>query len=192
MTAEERLLKNIFGEDIRPDEPTSTKGIEKNMHAEIDNLVRKAYEEGKKVGYKIGKNDVDEAGIRGEGVRAAWDALNDLIDKEYGIGEDEDGKPIGYEIEHPAEFVALIIDTLKTCPFEIMGNCEEEEEEPPERAIEMGDVVLDPSGNKCTVTNADTHIHVIYENGKTHKWKKTEKFTRIGEAKITLEERKLR
>jgi len=46
--------------------------------------------------------------------------------------------------------------------------------------IKVGDYVRDCSGTLCVVTNIQSHIHVIYPNGKTHKWKKNSKFTKVG------------
>lgn len=44
----------------------------------------------------------------------------------------------------------------------------------------IGDYVEDSAGNLCVITNIDSSIHVVYPNGKTHKWKKGAKFTKLG------------
>ena len=49
-----------------------------------------------------------------------------------------------------------------------------------EQKIKVGDYVRDISDILCIVTNIDTHIHVIYPNGKTHKWPKNSRFTKTG------------
>lgn len=38
--------------------------------------------------------------------------------------------------------------------------------------LEVGDICYDTIGNKCIVTNVDKSIHVLYPNGKTHKFPK--------------------
>ena len=48
----------------------------------------------------------------------------------------------------------------------------------------VGDCVIDCSGNRCLITNIDTHIHVLYENGKTHKWKKSDRFIKDGSTHV--------
>ena len=49
-----------------------------------------------------------------------------------------------------------------------------------EQKLRVGDYVKDCSNNLCVITNIDTSIHVVYPNGKTHKWKKNSRFTRLG------------
>lgn len=185
MTAEERIMKAIFGEELNGDayEVKSTKGIEKNMHNEIDNLVRKAYNEGyvkgREAGAKSVKMDEDKlAEIRGEGVLELWNTLNAMVDEKF--LKKSEVLPEAYVVD-TRKFTDWMLDTLKSCPFELF----EADEKCEEKSIEVGDIVLDPSGRKCTVTNTDTHIHVVYEDGKTHKWKKDAKFEQTGErAKI--------
>lgn len=48
--------------------------------------------------------------------------------------------------------------------------------------LEVGDICYDTIGNKCIVTNVDKSIHVLYPNGKTHKFPKylEEKFKKTG------------
>ena len=36
--------------------------------------------------------------------------------------------------------------------------------------LEVGDICYDTIGNKCIVTNIDKSIHVLYPNGKTHRF----------------------
>ena len=49
-----------------------------------------------------------------------------------------------------------------------------------ELKLKVGDYVKDCSNRLCVVTNIDTAIHVMYANGKTHKWKKNSRFTKLG------------
>ena len=49
-----------------------------------------------------------------------------------------------------------------------------------EQKLKVGDYVKDCSERLCVITNIDTSIHVIYPNGKTHKWKKNSRFTKMG------------
>lgn len=46
--------------------------------------------------------------------------------------------------------------------------------------LKVGDYVKDCSDRLCVVTNVDTAVHVMYANGKTHKWKKNSRFTKLG------------
>lgn len=46
--------------------------------------------------------------------------------------------------------------------------------------LKVGDYVKDCSNRLCVVTNVDTAVHVMYSNGKTHKWKKNARFTKLG------------
>ena len=49
-----------------------------------------------------------------------------------------------------------------------------------EQKLKVGDYVKDCTNNLCVITNIGTYIHVIYPNGKTHKWKKNTRFTKVG------------
>ena len=50
--------------------------------------------------------------------------------------------------------------------------------------LQVGDAVYDSSGNLCIISNIGSHIHVIYTNGKTHKWNKRSKFVKAGRCSV--------
>ena len=61
-----------------------------------------------------------------------------------------------------------------------------------EQKIKVGDYVKDCSDHLCIVTNIDSHIHVLYKNGKTHKWSRNTKFKKTGwTAPVFLEAMKI-
>lgn len=66
----------------------STKGIEKNMHEEIENLVRKAYNEGFEDGTKA-VNTLDSCSWE-QGVKDGWATIIHTLKM---LGNDEDIKP---------------------------------------------------------------------------------------------------
>lgn len=155
-------------------EVKSTKGIERNMHEEIDNLVRKAYTEGRQDGMKEHKavNDCSWA----KGVEDAWDCIINLLNT---LGKDKDIKSderaVMRAVAHTLEHTDAVDHTRS---YVGVKNLKSDDEDKP---IEVGDVVLDKSGNECVVTNTDTHIHVIYpSNGKTMKWDKRAEFKQTG------------
>lgn len=152
-------------------EVKSTKGIEKNMHEEIDNLVRKAYNEG----FVDGKNAVKSLNSCSweKGVTDAWECVCHMLNmmgKDHDIKRDE--RAVIRAVSHTLETSDPIDFTKSYVEFR---NAEEDEE------IEVGDLVIDPSGNECIITNIGTHIHVIYtENLKTHKWELGTEFKPTG------------
>lgn len=156
-------------------EVKSTKGIEKNMHSEIENLVHKAYEEGKADGLKEAK--ATDSCSWEKGVTDAWGCVIhtlNMLGKDEGIKADE--RAVMRAIAHTLETSDAIGFTRS---YVEMKNLTEDDEA--DKSIEVGDVVLDPSGNECVITNDDTHYHVIYtSNGKTYKWNKDTKFKPIG------------
>jgi len=50
--------------------------------------------------------------------------------------------------------------------------------------LQVGDSVYDEAGNVCVITNIGSHVHVIYTNGKTHKWNKRSKFVKTGRCAV--------
>lgn len=163
-------------------EVKSTKGIEKNMHSEIESLVRKAYNEGKEDGKKISAS-IGNCSWK-KGVTDAWECIIQLLNT---LGKDEDIKAderaVMRTIAHSFEHTDVVDHTRSYVEMRNLDADTEEENKP----IEVGDVVLDRSGHRCVVTNTDTHIHVIYpQNGKTMKWDKRAKFTQTGKRVLGL------
>ena len=156
-------------------EVKSTKGIEQNMCSEIKNLVRKAYTEGRQDGMKEHKAVSDCSWAKG--VEDAWECIIDMLKM---LGKDgdiaSDDRTVMRAIARTLENTNAIDRTRSYVGIKNLKPYVEED-----KPIEVGDVVLDPSGNECVITNDDTHYHVIYtSNGKTHKWNKDTKFKPIG------------
>ena len=158
-------------------EVKSTKGIERNMHDEITNLVRKAYTEGREDGMREHKTITDCSWEKG--AKDAWDCIINLLNS---LGKDEDIKSDDRAVMRAVAHTLETTDAVgHTKSFVSMRNLMTESEEDEDKPIEVGDVVLDKSGNECVVTNTDTHIHVIYpSNGKTMKWDKRAEFKQTG------------
>ena len=154
-------------------EVKSTKGIEQNMHSEIGNLVRKAYNEGFADGSKAVKT-IDTCSWK-QGAEDAWECIIKMLDimsTEEDISRDD--KCVFRALVHTLENADHIDYTRSYVAVRNIGEDKEDE-------LEVGDVVLDPAGHECVITNMDTHIHVIYpSNGKTHKWDKDTIFESTG------------
>ena len=156
-------------------EVKSTKGIEQNMCDEIKNLVRKAYTEGRQDGMKEHKAISNCSWAKG--VEDAWECIVNLLNT---LGKDDDIKSderaVMRAVAHTLEHTDAVDHTRSYVGIKNL-KIDVKEDKP----IEVGDVVLDKSGNECVVTNTDTHIHVIYpSNGKTMKWDKRAKFEQTG------------
>lgn len=156
-------------------EVKSTKGIEQNMCDEIKNLVRKAYTEGRQDGRKEHRAIVDCSWAIG--VEDAWECIVNLLNT---LGKDDDIKSderaVMRAVAHTLEHTDAVDHTRSYVGIKNL-KLDVKEDKP----IEVGDVVLDKSGNECVVTNTDTHIHVIYpSNGKTMKWDKRAEFKQTG------------
>ena len=156
-------------------EVKSTKGIERNMHEEIDNLVRKAYLEGFANGYKDCKEERGEH-LWKQGVIDSWNTVLAIIDGlAQNVGKDN---TLSSDKEVLEALHTLLSNHNPVYETEFyIQECDEDEEkyEP-----QTGDICLDPIGNECVIGNTDTHIHVIYRNKKTHKWDKSAEFKWTG------------
>ena len=103
------------------------------------------------------------------GTEHAWELAREILSTEDGI--------LGEMFNMWSGVLVIKSKTYQEVKKRI-EECEGEEEKHTE--LKVGDCVYDKSGNKCVVTNVDTHIHVIYGNGKTHKWKKSDYFQKFG------------
>lgn len=153
-------------------EVQSTKGIERNMHSEIENLVRKAYNEGFDDGKKA-VTTMDSCSWE-KGVTDAWDCVTHTLGL---MSKDGDFTELEKRV---LKAVALILAESRpveqTRCYVKTKNGETDKDE-----LEVGDVVYDPMNNECIITNIGTHIHVLYpKNGKTHKWKLETEFEPTG------------
>lgn len=155
-------------------EVKSTKGIEKNMRSEIENLVRKAYEEGKADAEKVARA-MDKCSWE-QGVKDAWETIIDVFTL---LGND------GVLKANDRVVIRAMADILKTYDYidatRRYVDAKNLEEDKEEYVPKEGDVVLDPIGNECIITNIESHIHVIYiKNRKTHKWELDTEFKPTG------------
>lgn len=151
-----------------------------HLHRTIDDCVDKIYtcglSEGKMEAFKE-----KESKARCEGVMDAWTAIQYLLKEAL-----------------EENTVTQFLHTLACdCPFDLIAEVKQKRaEEEAEKEVEEEEIYIpknfecveDPSGHKCLVTNTDTHIHVLYPNGKTHKWDKVKGFKKIstiGELTLT-------
>ena len=74
------------------------------------------------------------------------------------------------------KFTATEVNDMLTAAYAKM-NEQEEPQKPSQSELSVGECVFDPSGNLCVITQIGTAIHVMYPNGKTHKWSRKTKFT---------------
>lgn len=161
-------------------EVRGTKGLKSNMHSEIETLESKAYKAGHRDGYNEARNKARECSWE-KGVTDTLAMVRDFLKT---LSEDED-----LPFEGKAAATALLgiasksdewfVETVRE--FNEYVNKLASEEDSKSYVPEVGDVILDPAGNECAVTNTDRNIHVIYtENGKTCKWSKDTKFKKVG------------
>lgn len=114
-----------------------------------------------------------------KGVTDAWETIVNMLNvlgKDEDISRDERAvmRAVAHTLEH-TDAVEHTRNYVEVRNLDIKEDAEEEDE------VEEGDVVLDPSGNECVITNMETHIHVIYpNNGKTRRWGKDTKFKPTG------------
>ena len=161
----------------------ATAGIERNMTEEIKNLRRKAYAAGHKDGYIEGRNaSLDTETCSWE--KGVKDSIEFLALTAYELSEDSE---VQDNIREAFDAIGAIfeeLDLLKMVRDFNKARALDEALGGEQYVPEVGDIVLDASDNRCTVTNTDTHIHVVYENGKTHKWRKCDKFKKVGKAPV--------
>lgn len=163
-----------------------TRGLKSNMHSEIENLERKAYNKGYADGKADAKRDAktlteaEESCSWQKGVMDAWEYLADTFENFYeecSLFAMNAMRDLFVDLD-PVSYVKAFVEERSK---EQLEREEQEEKYEPQ----TGDMVTDPSGHECIVLNTDTHIHVVYTNsGKTHKWKKETRFTKVGECNI--------
>ena len=162
-----------------------TQGVKRGINDQLNALERKAYQAGYEDGQKEVRAEAKEltedrkAELRGEGVCMLADSI-------LSIYEIECRKAKLYTHDYRAIAAYEVFRELQDlCPIEFIDKVDEIWEKEQAKAEEkskpyepkVGDTVLDKSGNECKVMNTDTHVHVLYPNGKTHKWDKSDRFT---------------
>lgn len=103
-----------------------------------------------------------------KGVTDGWEAIVNMLNV---LGKDEDisrdERAVMRAIAHTLEHTNPVEHTRDYVEVKNLGINETEEE------LEVGDVVIDPRGKECVITNTETHIHVIcIKDGKTCTWGK--------------------
>lgn len=134
----------------------STRGIEKNMHDEIEKLVYKAYNEGYTDGNIKGIND-------------CFTAYREMFRRSSEVLETETAN---------TEF---LFDVYKD-PVQLVNSYLKDKEDKEDSVYKprVGDVVIDPFGNECMVTNTDTCIHSVrLENGQVNICGKSDKLNLV-------------
>lgn len=126
-------------------EVKSTKGIEKNMHSEIENLVHKAYEEGKADGLKEAK--ATDSCSWEKGVTDAWGCVIHTLNM---LGKDEDIKADERAVMRAIAHTLETSDAIGfTRSYVEMKNLTADDEA--DKSIEVGDVVIDADGKERVV-----------------------------------------
>lgn len=114
-----------------------------------------------------------------KGVTDAWETIVNVLNvlgKDKDISKDE--RAVIRAVAHTLEHTDAVEHTRNYVEVRNLGINEAEEED---EELEVGDVVIDPNGNECVITNMENLIHVIYpNNGKTRRWGKDTKFESTG------------
>lgn len=109
-----------------------------------------------------------------KGVTDAWETIVNVLNvlgKDKDISKDE--RAVIRAVAHTLEHTDAVEHTRN---YVEVRNLNAEEDD-----VEVGDMVLDPNGNECVITNMESLIHVIYpNNGKTRRWGKDTKFKPTG------------
>lgn len=117
------------------------------------------------------------------GMDTAWDVARKLRHPSYsGIFEDEREAVFGYRNSDDVltQFTAAgALEALHE--YGLKKAAEEKRKQPEKHDWKVGDCVYDSSGNFCMITQIGTHIHVLYPNGKTHKWSKGTRFRKAAD-----------
>lgn len=120
------------------------------------------------------------------GLLDAWDVAKTLRHPSYsGIFEDEREEIYGYKNSDDVLTNLSALEALKMLREHFDKKHKQKERNREKNRLDnqnlrVGDFVIDGAGNRCLITNIDTHIHVLYENGKTHKWKMSYRFVKDG------------
>lgn len=105
-----------------------------------------------------------------KGVTDAWETIINMLNvlgKDEDISKDE--RAVMRVVAHALEHTDAVEHTRSRVKVRNLGIEEDDEEE----ELEVGDVVIDPRGKECVITNTETHIHVIcIKDGKTCIWGK--------------------
>lgn len=117
------------------------------------------------------------------GMDTAWDLARKLRHPSYsGICDDEREAIFGYRNSDDVltQFTAAgALEALHE--YGLKKTAEEKQKQPEKHDWKVGDCVYDSSGNFCMITQIGTHIHVLYPNGKTHKWSKGTRFRKAAD-----------
>lgn len=114
-----------------------------------------------------------------KGVTDAWETIVNMLNV---LGKDEDisrdERAVMRAIANALEHTDAVEHTRSRVKVRNLGVNEAEAED---EELEVGDVVIDPRGKECVITNMETHIHVICtKDGKTERWGKDTKFKHTG------------
>ena len=114
-----------------------------------------------------------------KGVTDAWETIVNMLNvlgKDKDISKDE--RAVMRAVAHTLEHTDAVEHTRNYVEVRNLGINEAEEED---EELEVGDVVIDPRGKECVITNTENHIHVIYtKDGKTCIWGNKDGFKSTG------------
>jgi len=168
------------------------------MKSRLNGIWENGYKNGMEQGIEVGKYQTEEAYKTGyvDGnldVKNKLDIIDEIKQGEYTRGV-KDAWRVALQIASMKgyDFLEMAAEELDLDPgqsvfskdpfavMDILNRYYEEKKEQKKYKLQVGDCVYDKSGNKCVVTNVDSSVHVIYPSGKTHKWKKSDRFQLYG------------
>ena len=155
-------------------------GITARFHGEMDGVWKNGYFHGVEDGKEDVKNKlevIDEIKLgeyfKGyhDGLKEAWDAarrIREMLNTDWiNVFGPQTCDPIDDLTAEDAIIKLKEWDDRAAAPSKTVALC-------------AGMEVIDRSGNRCVILNTEKAIHVLYPNGKTHKWKKSDRLEPTG------------
>lgn len=169
------------GRDYERENPFFSEEASKILHDREEEAYNKGFNAGQLVPRPVDDENYD-LGFKA-GMGTAWDVARKLRHPSYsGICDDEREAIFGYRNSDDVltQFTAAgALEALHE--YGLKKAAEEKQKQPEKHDWKVGDCVYDSSGNFCMITQIGTHIHVLYPNGKTHKWSKGTRFRKAAD-----------
>ena len=169
------------GREYEQENPFFTEKMSKIQHDREEEAYNKGFNAGQLVPRPVDDENYD-LGFNA-GMDTAWDVARKLRHPSYsGIFDDEREVIFGYRNSDDVltQFTAAgALNALHE--YGLKKAAEEKQKQPEKHDWKVGDCVYDSSGNFCMITQIGTHIHVLYPNGKTHKWSKGTRFRKAAD-----------
>lgn len=168
------------GRDYERENPFFSEEASKILHDREEEAYNKGFNAGQLVPRPVGDENYD-LGFKA-GMDTAWDVARKLRHPSYsGVFQEERKEIFGYENADDVLTNLSAAEALLAVHEYGKRKAEKESGKPEKSDLKVGDCVLDGSGNFCTITQIGTHIHVLYPNGKTHKWSKGTRFRKAAD-----------